>query len=59
MPLGRHHEAMVHFLHNDVGYLEWLAKHPEGFVINTYAKPESVDGLSGGPSRAEMILSSM
>jgi hypothetical protein len=32
-----HHEAMVHFLHNDAGYLESLAKHPEGFVINTYA----------------------
>jgi hypothetical protein len=30
---------MVHFLRNDAGYLEWLAKHPAGFVINTYATP--------------------
>jgi hypothetical protein len=29
----------VHLFHNDAGYLEWLAKHPEGFVINTYATP--------------------
>jgi hypothetical protein len=30
---------MVHFAHDDAGYLDWLAKHPEGFVINTYMKP--------------------
>jgi hypothetical protein len=30
---------MVHFAHNDAGYLDWLSKHPDGFVINTYVKP--------------------
>ncbi len=32
---------MVHFAHNDAGYLDWLSKHPDGFVINTYVKPSS------------------
>jgi len=30
---------MRHFVHDDAGYLGWLARNPGGFVINTYAKP--------------------
>ena len=32
-------EAMLHFAHNDAGYLDWLTRHTDGFVINTYATP--------------------
>lgn len=30
---------MTHFVHDDAGYLNWLAEHPEGFVINSPALP--------------------
>jgi hypothetical protein len=30
---------MQHYVRNDAGYLSWIARHPDGFVINTYAKP--------------------
>jgi hypothetical protein len=30
---------MRHFVHDDSGYLGWLAQHTGGFVINTYARP--------------------
>ena len=30
---------MVHFAHNDAGYRDWLARHPDGYVINTYVNP--------------------
>jgi hypothetical protein len=28
-----------HFLDDDNGYLSWLARHPDGSVINTYRQP--------------------
>jgi hypothetical protein len=31
--------SMLHFVHDDVGYLAWLSGHPDGFVINTYSSP--------------------
>jgi hypothetical protein len=33
--------AMQHFVHNDSGYMRWLAQHPDGFVINTYSRPSA------------------
>jgi hypothetical protein len=30
---------MRHFRGDDDGYGDWLAQHPDGFVINTYARP--------------------
>jgi hypothetical protein len=30
---------MLHYTHDDPGYLGWLSEHPDGFVINTYTKP--------------------
>ena len=30
--------CMLHFVHDDAGYLAWLSGHPDGFVINTYAR---------------------
>jgi hypothetical protein len=30
---------MQHFAHDDDGYLDWLSRNPEGFVINTYVLP--------------------
>lgn len=27
---------MVHFAHNEAGYLDWLSKHCDGLVANTY-----------------------
>jgi hypothetical protein len=32
---------MEHFVHDDPGYLRWLARHPTGYVINTYARPSA------------------
>jgi hypothetical protein len=29
--------CMLHFVHDDAGYLAWLSGHPDGFVINTYS----------------------
>jgi len=31
--------CMLHFVHDDAGYLAWLSGHPDGFVINTYSSP--------------------
>ena len=31
---------MVCFVEDDRGYLDWLAAHPTGFVINTYRHPK-------------------
>ena len=31
--------CMQHFAHDDHGYADWLSRHPDGFVINTYMKP--------------------
>jgi hypothetical protein len=30
-----------HFVRDDPGYMRWLAQHPDGFVINTYASPSA------------------
>lgn len=30
---------MMHFLDDDGGYLEWLAKHPDGYVLNAERSP--------------------
>jgi hypothetical protein len=30
---------MEHYVQNDDGYMAWISRHPEGFVINTYAEP--------------------
>lgn len=32
---------MQHFVRDDVGYMRWLAQHPNGFVINTYSSPSA------------------
>jgi hypothetical protein len=32
---------MQHFVHDDQGYMRWLAQHPNGFVINTYSRPSA------------------
>jgi 4-hydroxy-3-methylbut-2-enyl diphosphate reductase IspH len=32
---------MTHFRDDDAGYRRWLDEHPDGFVINTYAKPSA------------------
>jgi hypothetical protein len=31
--------CMLHYIHDDAGYLAWLSGHPDGFVINTYSSP--------------------
>jgi hypothetical protein len=31
--------GMQHYVRDDVGYLAWLSAHPDGCVINTYARP--------------------
>jgi len=28
-----------HYVRDDAGYLAWISKHPDGFIINTYARP--------------------
>lgn len=33
--------CMRHFVHDDFGYLRWLAHHPGGFVMNTYSRPSA------------------
>ena len=30
---------MQHYVHDDAGYLAWVSRHPDGFVINTYTRP--------------------
>lgn len=30
---------MQHFVRDDDGYLDWLARNPDGFVVNTYVRP--------------------
>lgn len=35
---------MKKFIDDDRGYLDWIAQHPEGFVLNTYRTP-SLDYL--------------
>lgn len=30
---------MRHFVDDDAGYLDWLGRHPDGFVINTVRDP--------------------
>jgi hypothetical protein len=30
---------MQQFARDDDGYLDWLAKNPDGFVVNTYLRP--------------------
>jgi hypothetical protein len=30
---------MQHYVRDDTGYLTWLTRNPNGFVINTYATP--------------------
>ena len=30
---------MQHYARDDTGYMDWISRHPDGFVINTYAKP--------------------
>jgi len=50
---------MERFIDNDPGYLEWLAGHPDGFVINTGrtlgrlpdAAPSGLRDISGAPAR--------
>jgi hypothetical protein len=32
---------MRHFVDDDAGYLDWLGRHPDGFVINTVRDPSS------------------
>lgn len=34
-----HDKPMVRFAHDDLGYRDWLAKNPRGYVINTYTNP--------------------
>jgi hypothetical protein len=31
--------SMLHYVHDDAGYLARLSGHPDGFVINTYSGP--------------------
>lgn len=33
--------SMRHFVDDDVAYLDWLADHPEGFVLNTGRNPSA------------------
>lgn len=33
--------GVQHFVDNDAGYLDWLAGHPGGFVINTSRRPSA------------------
>ena len=51
---------MQPFRDDDSGYRQWLAAHPEGFVLNTYTKPKptylvlhrtSCHTISGNPAR--------
>jgi len=37
--VGGHDGKVQRFLDDDSGYLQWLATHRDGFVINTYRKP--------------------
>jgi hypothetical protein len=30
---------MRQFVDDDAGYLDWIATHPQGFVLNTYRRP--------------------
>jgi hypothetical protein len=30
---------MQHFARDDDGYLDWLNRNPDGFVVNTYLRP--------------------
>jgi hypothetical protein len=30
---------MQHYVHDDAGYLAWISRHPDGFVLNTYTRP--------------------
>lgn len=32
---------MQHFMHDDPGYMRWLAQNPDGHVINTYSRPSA------------------
>jgi hypothetical protein len=32
---------MRHFVDDDPGYLNWIATHPEGYVLNTTRSPSS------------------
>jgi len=35
------HQAVRCFVDDDAGYLRWIDAHPDGFVINTYRKPNA------------------
>lgn len=48
------------FIHDDAGYLRWIAAHSDGFVLNTYRRPNasylrlhraSYGLISGTPAR--------
>src|ERR1700746_2835087 len=52
--------GMERFIDNDPGYLDWLARHPDGFVINTGRTPSAAylmlhragcGTISGAPAR--------
>jgi hypothetical protein len=52
--------SMRHFVDDDAAYLDWLAEHPDGFVINTGRRPSaaylvlhrtSCSTISGTPAR--------
>jgi hypothetical protein len=32
--VAEHHDEMESFVDDDIGYLAWLAAHPDGFVMN-------------------------
>jgi hypothetical protein len=34
--------VMQQFVHDDPGYLLWLAQNPGGYVINTYSRPSAL-----------------
>jgi len=34
-----HHDEVESFVDDDIGYLQWLAAHPDGFVMNTHRNP--------------------
>jgi len=39
---------MEQFVDDDPGYLDWVARHPDSFVINTGRIPAALPGHHGG-----------
>jgi hypothetical protein len=55
-----HHDEVESFIDDDIGYLQWLTAHPDGFVMNADRNPvpaylllhrTSCHTISGTPAR--------